>query len=295
MTITNDRGDYLIDKLKAGLYDVKAELPGFKTQLSLGIRLELTQVARVDFVVTPGDITEEVTVIGQSTIIDTDAVEVASVVEEKRIQDLPIQGRNLVKLAYLATGGTLPERAGAGTPAENALDSGGGYPSFNGLFNHSNQIGLPGAELQDIRRSFADQSHGWQTALGWVNPVGSNLVTEFNASLWSFLWLFARPLHQTNFAKELGYDDADRHPVFYEDGSRGPGNVPLPSPSPFPYPFHVSGLLAGQNRSDFKSGSLDRERPGPSAIFQQTDREARGLGKQEQGNGGRQRHRQRQV
>ena len=65
-------------------------------------------------------------------------MENASVVEEKKIQDLPIQGRNLVKLAYLATGGNLPGRGDASTPAENANDYGGGYPAFNGLYNHAN-------------------------------------------------------------------------------------------------------------------------------------------------------------
>ena len=38
LTMTNDRGDYLIDKLIPGLYDLKAELPGFKVSMSLGIR-----------------------------------------------------------------------------------------------------------------------------------------------------------------------------------------------------------------------------------------------------------------
>ena len=78
--VTNDRGDYIIDKLKPGLYDMKAQLPGFKAAASLGIRLEVTQVARVDFEMMPGEISEEVTVMGQSTVIDTDAVEVASVI-----------------------------------------------------------------------------------------------------------------------------------------------------------------------------------------------------------------------
>ena len=64
LAVTNDRGDYLIDKLIPGLYDVRAELPGFKTQLSVDIRLEVTQVARVDVVMTPGEISEQVTVVG---------------------------------------------------------------------------------------------------------------------------------------------------------------------------------------------------------------------------------------
>ena len=357
MTITNDRGDYLIDKLKAGLYDVKAELPGFKTSVLVDIRLEVTQVARVDLLMIPGEITEEVTVEGQSTIIDTNTVEVASVVEEKKIQDLPMQGRNLVKLAYLATGGTLPGRGGASTPAENANDYGGGYPSFNGLFNHSNQITLDGAsnqgyitqrpavqptpetvqEFKVITSNYSAEygrvggavismlsksgsnefhGHGWDyvrdeafdAANFFVNKTGREILpvnyqvfggslggpivkdrTFFHAHYERFvddlervdsatvpslamrngdfagagaegqvaqlynpfdvvegqrapfagnqipqnLWLFARPLHQTNFAQELGYDDADRHPVFYEDGTRGPGNMPSINLSPY--------------------------------------------------------------
>ena len=61
LALTTDRGDYLIDKLIPGQYDVKAELPGFKTQLSLGIRLvvaQVAQVARVDLTMTPGEISE---------------------------------------------------------------------------------------------------------------------------------------------------------------------------------------------------------------------------------------------
>ncbi len=145
LTMTNDRGDYLIDKLIPGLYDLRAELPGFKVSMSLGIRLEVTKVARVDFVLTPGEIMEQVTVTGQSTIIDTDNAEVSAVIEEQKILDLPLQGRDLVKLAYLTTGGTqeFQETAGGCLYAY-----GGAYPSFNGLYAHSNQITLDGSNNQ---------------------------------------------------------------------------------------------------------------------------------------------------
>ena len=142
LAVTNDRGDYTIDKLIPGFYDVSAELPGFKTAVSTGIRMEVNSVARVDLTMNPGEISEQVTVTGQSTIIDTDTSEVAAVIEEKKILDLPLAGRDMVKLAYLTTGGTQ-ERQQTGYTEVYAY--GGGYPTFNGLYSHSNQILLDGS------------------------------------------------------------------------------------------------------------------------------------------------------
>ena len=132
MAITNDRGDYILDKVTAGTYGLKAELPGFKTQVSVGVVLAQTQVARVDFVMTPGEIAEQVTVTGQSTVIDTDTAEVSSVIEEKKILDLPLRGHDLVKLAYLTTGGTQENQE---TGYTSLYAYGGGYPSFNPDFS----------------------------------------------------------------------------------------------------------------------------------------------------------------
>ena len=142
MAVTNDRGDYVVDKLIPGFYDISAELPGFKTARSLGVRLEVQTVSRVDLTMEPGDISEQVTVTGQSTIIDTDNAEVAAVIEEKKILDLPLAGRDMVKLAYLTTGGTQ-ERQEIGYSTLYAY--GGGYPTFNGMYSHSNQIQLDGS------------------------------------------------------------------------------------------------------------------------------------------------------
>ena len=152
MALTNERGDYVIDKLIPGAYDARAELPGFKTQIFQDFRLEVTQVGRRDFEMTAGEISEQVTVMGQSPIIDTDAVEVASLIEEKTILDLPLRGRDLLKLAFLTTGAThvetdVGECGGYDVQCDNY---GGGYPSFNGLFGVSNQITLDGANNQSF-------------------------------------------------------------------------------------------------------------------------------------------------
>ena len=85
--------------------------------------------------------------------------------------------------------------------------------------------------------------------MGWVNPIGANLVTELNASLWksrSYTQPFAVD-DEVNWAQRLGYDDADRHPVFYPDGSRGPGGMPSINPSGY------TGWFSFRSNTDTRS------------------------------------------
>ncbi len=98
-------------------------------------------------------------------------------------------------------------------------------------FTHTGRFGYPGSELNGVHRQFQDRSRGWQTGIGWVNPMGSNLVTEFTASLWKFTWLISSPLDDTNWPRELGYDDGVNWESYLEDGTRGGANMPRVRPS----------------------------------------------------------------
>ena len=143
-TLTDERGDYIVDRLLAGRYDLRADLPGFKSYVALDIRLEVNQVARADVKMSPGEIADQVTVPARSTIIDTDSVEVGTVVEEQKILDLPLRGRDLLKLVYLTTGGTQEQQE------IGWVRFGGGYPTFNGLYSHSNLNLLDGVRNQNF-------------------------------------------------------------------------------------------------------------------------------------------------
>ena len=57
-----------------------------------------------------------------------------------------------------------------------------------------------------------------------MNPIGSNLVTEFTASIWEFTWLISRPLEETNWPQELGYDDGDRWELVHVFDAPTPGD-----------------------------------------------------------------------
>ena len=83
----------------------------------------------------------------------------------------------------------------------------------------------PGADLNGAREEFSDGFHGWQAAMGWVNPWGSNLVSELNLSLWKFPWLFSSPIEDRDWGQELGYDDAHLNPVYSQNGTRASGGL----------------------------------------------------------------------
>ncbi|PYV08839.1 MAG: hypothetical protein DMG07_24620 [Acidobacteria bacterium] len=142
--VSNERGDYIIDKLRPGSYDVSVEQPGFKKQLFAGVKLDQGQYGRVDFVLQTGQIAETVTVTGQQSVINTEKAEIGTVVEEKKIRDLPLRGRDLTKLAFLTTGGTQESQEIGLMSGAGAYGYGGGMPAFNGLYSHSNQITLDG-------------------------------------------------------------------------------------------------------------------------------------------------------
>ena len=90
---------------------------------------------------------------------------------------------------------------------------------------------LPGADLNGAFEFGSNVHRGWQSAIGWVNPMGSNLVGELNVSLWKFSWRRFLPVEDRDWAQELGYDDAHLHPVYNPDGSRGLGGLPRLRPS----------------------------------------------------------------
>jgi hypothetical protein len=145
-TATNERGDYLLDGLRPGVYDVGAEISGFKKQVFAAVNLQTGQYGRVDFVLETGAIAETVTVTGRSPVLDTEKAEMGSVVEERMIRDLPLRGRDLVKLAYLTTGGTQETVEIGGSTGVNLTGNAyGAGAAFNGLSGTSNQITLDGA------------------------------------------------------------------------------------------------------------------------------------------------------
>src|SRR6266480_788498 len=99
---TNDAGGYSFPSLPPGTYTVKVEKPGFKTVVRNQIELQVQLAARVDFELPVGQVSESIEVSAAAALLVTDNGTVGTVIENKRIVELPLNGRNYLQLVSLA-------------------------------------------------------------------------------------------------------------------------------------------------------------------------------------------------
>lgn len=98
-TVTDERGRYYVPNLAPGSYEIQAELTVFQTGLRSGIKLTVGREAIVDFALKVGEITEKVVVTGEAPLVETTSATVAGLVDEKQMQELPLNGRDYMQLA----------------------------------------------------------------------------------------------------------------------------------------------------------------------------------------------------
>ncbi len=98
---TNNAGNYTFPSLLPGVYSVKAEMQGFQGEIRGGVELQVQQVARIDFQLKVGSLTETVEVISGAPLLNTENATVGTVIENRRIVDLPLNGRNFISLIAL--------------------------------------------------------------------------------------------------------------------------------------------------------------------------------------------------
>jgi hypothetical protein len=99
---SDESGAYTVLSLAPGPYEVTAQIPGFKEVRTL-IRLTVGEARRVDLTLEPGQVTEVIEVIGRAPI-NTERATIGQVIDNKRIVEMPLNGRNFYQLATLAPG-----------------------------------------------------------------------------------------------------------------------------------------------------------------------------------------------
>src|SRR5205823_5040947 len=92
--VTNQTGAYDVPFLVPGSYAVRVEKQGFKSATRSDVLLQVGDVSRVDFTVDVGVVTESVEVQGGSALLTTETTSVGTVIENRRIVELPLDGRN---------------------------------------------------------------------------------------------------------------------------------------------------------------------------------------------------------
>ncbi|HEY2384493.1 MAG TPA: carboxypeptidase-like regulatory domain-containing protein [Terriglobia bacterium] len=100
--ITDSNGNYSAPSLPVGEYAVKAELANFKTQIREGIVLQVGRQSRLDLVLEVGSVNEAVTIEQSAPPLQTANAEVSDVIDNQRIMELPLNGRQFVDLTLLS-------------------------------------------------------------------------------------------------------------------------------------------------------------------------------------------------
>ena len=103
---TNAEGLYNFPALQPGIYSVKVEMRGFGAQVKSEITLQVGQSVNLDFVLQVGNVAEVIEITGAAPVLETESTSVGTVIENKRIVELPLNGRNYLQLASLTPGVT---------------------------------------------------------------------------------------------------------------------------------------------------------------------------------------------
>src|SRR3954469_17449032 len=147
---TDNEGTYSAKLLKIGTYAVSANRQGFQTTVQSTVDVAVNQSQRVDLVLKLGSASETVEVTGAAPLLQTQSSSLGTVETERRISELPLNGRNFIQLAYLGPG------ANGGQTGSNV--SGGVFEneraneavSVNGLRVSNNNFLLNGVDNNEF-------------------------------------------------------------------------------------------------------------------------------------------------
>ncbi|MBS1815021.1 MAG: carboxypeptidase regulatory-like domain-containing protein [Acidobacteria bacterium] len=146
-TVTNGDGGYQFIAVLPGTYAIRVEQPGFQTTTVDNIVVAIDQVASVNPKLSVGEVSQvvEVNDQGGTPLLDTISNALGEVMENRRVEELPLNGRNFLQLANLV-GGTQPNTVNNQTGHNNAISVAGasqwltGY-NIDGIATRSPRLG----------------------------------------------------------------------------------------------------------------------------------------------------------
>lgn len=198
VSITNDQGRYASVPLAIGDYRVEASLPGFKRAVRTGIRLQVQDTVVVDFTLEIGEVTEQVEVLGAAPLLNTAEASQGQVIDERRVKDLPLNGRDYIQLALLSAGAIQPVGGRAGGFSAMGQRTTQNNYLLDGIDNNSVELATAGRQAEMVKPSIdAIQEFKVQTNVysaefgramgGVVNVTTKSGTNEFHGTVFEFL------------------------------------------------------------------------------------------------------------
>lgn len=190
---TDELGNYTALLLRPGNYSVAAEVAGFKRYLQNNVVLQVDQTARVDVNMQVGDVSETIEITGETPLLQTENHSIGAVIDNQKIVQLPLNGRNFIDLAVLVPG---VGRAG-GAQGASSLTVDGGRPQNNnflldgtantdGDFNKA--ILSPSVDvIQEFKVQTSNYSAEFgRSGAGQINVITKSGTNDFHGSLYEF-------------------------------------------------------------------------------------------------------------
>lgn len=256
---TNAEGLYTIPALVPGTYDVKAEKTGFKNATRTGVELQVQQTARVDFGLEIGQVSETIEVSAATQLLATENATTGTVIEQRRITDLPLNGRNFLSLVALSPNVTYGFNPAAqastrqgGTRSEITMSIAGSRATWSNYtldgitntdINFNLYIVLPSVEaLQEFKVQTGVYPAEFGRTTGQVNVSTRGGTNDYHGTVFEF----------------LRNDRLDARPYFFKDPESPNQTAPLKAPyRQNQYGFTLAGpvqipkLFDGRNRLFF--------------------------------------------
>jgi len=200
-SITNETGSYVLSNLALGPYRLEATLPGFRTYVQTGVVLQVNASPVINPVLEVGQVAETIEVQANAALVETRSAGVGTVVDNQRVLELPLNGRNVTELVSLAGMAVSTNQTNVNTPRNYPtimLSVGGGISNgvtylLDGASHNDpeNNLNLP-LPFPDALQEFKVENSALLAQYGYHSAASVSAVTksgtnEFHGNAFEFV------------------------------------------------------------------------------------------------------------
>jgi outer membrane receptor protein involved in Fe transport len=196
-TTTNSNGSFRFELLPVGTYDVKISKSGFATATAPKVQLQIGRTSTIDLALKPGSTSETIEVTSEVPLVDELKTDVSQNITPTEVQELPMIGRDVANLAYLAPGVKAadsydPTKARMAILSVNGQGGRNVNVTVNGVDNKDNTVGGPVMQLPlEAVQEFSISTQRFSAANGRSEGAAINMITksgtnQFHGSIFGF-------------------------------------------------------------------------------------------------------------
>ncbi len=201
-TTTGSDGVYKFSPVRVGTYRLEATSQGFQTLNQKDVSVNIGSNVELNFALKPGSETQTIEVTTSAPVLQNQDASVGQVIEQRSVNDLPLNGRNFTFLAQLVQGVNSPQADTRGNAASGAFSANGFRPAQNnymldGIDNNSdtvdflngtNYVVLPPVDaIQEFKVQTTDFSAEFgRSGAAVLNATLKSGTNDFHGSLWEF-------------------------------------------------------------------------------------------------------------